>query len=71
MHDRALPPTLDLLNPTQLAEILHKSESTIRSDVHRAPERLPPRVIMPNGKKLLWLRSSVEAWLQTHQHGEL
>ena len=70
MHDKTpafLPSSLDLLNPAQLAAILHKSEATVRSDVHRAPERLPPRVVMPNTHKLLWLRSSVEAWLVQHQ----
>lgn len=67
MHESALPSSLDLLNPAQLAVILHKSEATVRSDVHRAPERLPPRVIMPNSHKLLWLRSSVETWLLQHQ----
>lgn len=70
MHDTAptnLPSSLDLLNPQQLGVILHKSEATVRSDVHRAPERLPPRVVMPNSHKLLWLRSTVESWLVEHQ----
>lgn len=67
MHESPLPSSLDLLTPAQLAVILHKSEATVRSDVHRAPERLPPRVIMPNSHKLLWLRSSVESWLLQHQ----
>lgn len=66
-HTASLPFSLDLLNPQQLASILHKSEATIRSDIHRAPERLPPRVIVPNSNKLLWLRSTVEAWLVQHQ----
>ena len=71
MHSKAiaktLPSSLDLLNPQQLATILHKAEATVRSDIHRAPERLPPRVIMPNSKRLVWLRSTVESWLVKHQ----
>jgi hypothetical protein len=70
MHEMTLaplPPSLNLINPKQLAEILHKAEATVRSDIHRAPERLPPRVVMPNSNKLLWLRSTVESWLVQHQ----
>ena len=70
MHDInhiALPSSLDLLDPKQLAAILRKSEASVRSDIHRAPERLPPRVIVPNSNKLLWLRSTVESWLAHHQ----
>ena len=67
MHENATAYTLDLLDPKQLGAILHKSEATVRSDVHRAPERLPPRIVMPNSHKLLWLRSTVEAWLLQHQ----
>ncbi len=67
MHDTPLPSSLDLLTPKQLAIILHKSEATVRSDIHRAPERLPPRVIMPNSHKLVWLKSTVESWLVQHQ----
>ena len=63
----AVPPSLDLLNPEQLAAILRKSEASVRSDVHRAPERLPPRVIVPNSNRLLWLRSTVESWIAQHQ----
>lgn len=73
MHSKAiaktLPSSLDLINPQQLAAILHKAEATIRSDIHRAPERLPPRVVMPNSKRLVWLRSTVESWLVQHQAG--
>lgn len=69
MHETipALPSSLHLLTPKQLATILRKSEASVRSDVHRAPERLPPRVIVPNSNKLLWLRSTVESWLVQHQ----
>lgn len=73
MHSKAItktrPSSLDLLNPQQLAAVLHKAEATIRSDIHRAPERLPPRVVMPNSKRLVWLRSTVESWLVQHQAG--
>lgn len=67
MHPYAPPPALDLLTPRELAIILHKSEATIRSDVHRAPTRLPPRLLLPNCNKLLWLRITVETWLVQHQ----
>lgn len=57
----------DCLSGRELAELLHVSASTISKDLSRAPYRLPPVVRVPGRKKAIWLRSTVMAWLMSHQ----
>ena len=56
-----------LLTPKEVAELLRKSEASVRSDVHRAPHRLPPRVLMPGSNRLRWNAKTVAAWLAQHE----
>lgn len=46
-----------------LAVVLHKTAATIRNDLSRAPQRLPPPVMV--GKKAIWLETSVVEWLRS------
>tara|TARA_R110000803_G_scaffold8348_5_gene26811 strand:+ start:311 stop:511 length:201 start_codon:yes stop_codon:yes gene_type:complete len=46
-----------------IAELIHKTPATVRVDLARRPKSLPPRLIIPNSRKLLWLESDVMAWL--------
>jgi predicted DNA-binding transcriptional regulator AlpA len=55
---------LTLLGIEELAAVLHRSPKTIRSDVTRRPETLPPRVRVPGGRKVLWRAQDVAAWLE-------
>jgi predicted DNA-binding transcriptional regulator AlpA len=55
---------LNLLGIEELAAVLHRSPKTIRSDVTRRPETLPPRVRVPGGRKVLWRAQDVAAWLE-------
>lgn len=55
---------LTLLGIEELATVLHRSPKTIRSDVTRRPETLPPRVRVPGGRKVLWRAQDVAAWLE-------
>lgn len=48
-----------MLNINQLAEEIHLSAKTIRTALSRKPGSLPPRLIIPGQKKLLWLREDV------------
>lgn len=48
----------------ELAETLGKAPNTIYQDLHRKPDRVPPPLRVPGTRKLLWLRSDVEAWLR-------
>lgn len=58
-----------LLTVNQLSSYLHKSVSSIRSDVTRNPQALPPICRLPGTKRLLWRVEDLEAWLAEHVVG--
>jgi hypothetical protein len=47
-----------------IAELFHKTPATIRADLARRPNSLPPRLLIPDSRKLLWLESDVMSWLE-------
>lgn len=59
-------PIAPLLTVDDLATFLHKSVTSIRSDVSRNPLSLPPICRLPGTKRLLWRREDVELWLSAH-----
>lgn len=59
--------TLSTLGTAELARLLDKSPTTIQADVHRRPASLPPRLVIPGSKRLLWLQGSVEQWLSERE----
>jgi predicted DNA-binding transcriptional regulator AlpA len=52
-----------LLTVELLSARLHKSVTSIRSDVTRNPRSLPPICRLPGTKRLLWRESDVDKWL--------
>jgi predicted DNA-binding transcriptional regulator AlpA len=54
---------LRLLVVEDLAAILGRAVSSIRSDASRCPHSLPPLIRIPGARRLLWRRQDVEAWL--------
>ena len=54
---------LQTLGITEIAAILRKSPKTVREDVSRRPEALPPRLIIPNSRLVVWRMKEVEEWL--------
>ena len=52
-----------LLTVDDLAKLLRRSVSTVRSDVTRRPETLPPPVRVPGGRRVLWRAEDVQAWI--------
>ncbi len=54
---------LDTLGIEELAKILHKTPRTVAEDVSRRPEALPPRLLIPNSRKVIWRAVDVEEWL--------
>lgn len=58
-----------LLTAEQLAQCLHKSVASIRSDATRNPQSLPPICRLPGTKRLLWRIEDVERWLAEHVAG--
>lgn len=59
-----------LLTVDQLAQCLHKSVASVRSDATRNPRSLPPICRLPGTKRLLWRAEDVEQWLADHVEGE-
>lgn len=56
------------LGPADLAGLLHCSLSTIYKALHDPGRvRLPPRVIVPGSRRLLWLTDDVVEWLRRHR----
>lgn len=58
----------ELLIAAALAPLLNLSKSTVEADVTRRPDRLPPPVQIPGGRRM-WLRSTVFQWLKAHEVG--
>lgn len=57
-----------LLGVDELAEILHKSPSSIRSDASRNRSALPPICRLPGTKRLLFRSEDVYAWIAGYVH---
>ena len=53
-----------LVDIDYMAALLHKTKRTLEVDVTRRPETLPPRLIIPGSRKVLWLEADVFAWLE-------
>lgn len=60
--------TLDI---NQLSKEINLAIRTIRTTLVRNPTALPPRLVIPGQKRLLWLRSDVERFYesQVRVHG--
>jgi predicted DNA-binding transcriptional regulator AlpA len=56
---------LETIGIEEIAKILRKAPETVRVDVTRKPETLPPRLNIPGSKRVLWLRSDVNDWLRS------
>lgn len=57
----------ELLGFDELAELLHRSRSTIKKESSQAPWKLPPRIKLPGSRKPLWLKADVIKWLEQHR----
>ena len=58
---------MHLLTIPELCELLHLAPQTVYNRLARAPESLPPRLILPGTRKVLWRREAVEQWLAVHE----
>lgn len=57
---------LQLLTLDELAAILERSPETIRKDIRRNPDAVPPRLQLPGTRLLRWRASDVDGWLARH-----
>lgn len=58
------PGDLQTIDASELGKIIGRATATIRKDCTRRPDTLPPRVVIPGSRKLLWRVDDVRAWLQ-------
>ena len=56
---------LKTLTAEDLAPLLGRAASTIKTDVRRRPDSLPPRLKIPGSNRVLWLEADVLEWIQT------
>ena len=52
---------IKVVGPEYLALLIHRAVSTIKVDLRRRPESLPPRLLIPGSTKMLWLETDVLA----------
>jgi hypothetical protein len=48
----------------ELSTLIFRAVPTIKNDLYRKPNSLPPRIVMPGSKKLVWLESDVIDWME-------
>jgi predicted DNA-binding transcriptional regulator AlpA len=58
-----MSPLLDL---SALSRLLGRSPETVRRDLRRNPDAVPPRVQVPGTRLLRWREADVQAWLERH-----
>lgn len=56
----------ELLDLQQLAELLRRSPETIKRDLRRNPDAVPPRLVLPGTRLLRWRAIDVSKWLEAH-----
>jgi predicted DNA-binding transcriptional regulator AlpA len=55
--------SIKIMTADDLSPLLGRAVNTIKTDVRRRPETLPPRLRIPGSNRLLWLEQDVIDWL--------
>lgn len=55
-----------LLTLEDLARMLGRSPDTIKKDMRRNPEAVPPRLQLPHTRLLRWRATDVDTWLDKY-----
>lgn len=55
--------SIKMLKAEDLAPLLGRAVSTIKTDVRRRPETLPPRLKIPGSNRLVWVEADVIDWI--------
>jgi hypothetical protein len=58
------PIELKTMTIDELAPLLKRDVETLRRDLSRRPESLPPRLLIPGTRRLVWLEQDVKEWLR-------
>lgn len=59
-----VPIELQIITPAELAMLLHRSVRTIKVDVTRNPQTLPPVFRPPGTKKIMFRLVDVQKWME-------
>lgn len=59
--------TIKMLKAEDLAPLLGRAVSTIKTDVRRRPDSLPPRLKIPGSNRLVWVEADVVEWINQHR----
>lgn len=54
-----------LLTLDDIAHVLGRSAGTIKRDLRRNPDAVPPRLQLPGTKLLRWRQQDVQTWLDS------
>lgn len=54
---------LKMMKAEDLAPLLGRAVSTIKTDVRRRPDSLPPRLKIPGSNRLVWVEADVIEWI--------
>lgn len=55
----------NIVGPEYIAELLGCEVSSIKVDVNRRPESLPPRLLIPGRARLMWVEEDVLDWVNS------
>lgn len=58
---------MQTLTIADLSTILNRAQATIATEVTKAPHKLPPRLNLPGSRRVLWLQSDVEDWINEYR----
>lgn len=64
MNETKITRSLKTLGVDELSALIFRAVPTIKTDIYRKPTSLPPRIVMPGSKKLVWLEADVIEWLE-------
>jgi predicted DNA-binding transcriptional regulator AlpA len=54
-----------IVGPEFVAELLGIEVSTVKLDCRTKPESLPPRLLIPGRKALMWIEEDVIEWINS------
>lgn len=66
-HNKTQPNYKDddtLIDASELGKLIGRSTTTVKIDVSRRPETLPPRFIIPGTRKVMWRVKDVREWME-------
>jgi hypothetical protein len=55
-----------LIDIAELARVLKRRPQTLRRDMRRNPDAVPPRLVLPGTRLLRWRETDVATWIDMH-----